>query len=130
VFTLKPLFLVSGIITATSFILTVCTVNFARYDHRMYGIDDVRWKKGLSLFAMISGVVAGLGLILLAVMDTFRFHEEHAVLPLVCNCHNNRLFRPGMEPKYLSKIESVVSLESEISRSTTEFDAYGCLAVY
>lgn len=67
----------------TSFILIVCTVHFARYDHRMYGIDDVRWKKGLSLFAMISGAVAGLGLILLAVIDTFRFHEEHAVLLLV-----------------------------------------------
>lgn len=50
----------------------------------MYGIDDVIWKKWMSVFAMCSGVVAGLGLILLAVMDTFRFHEEHAVLLLIC----------------------------------------------
>ncbi|OCL13231.1 hypothetical protein AOQ84DRAFT_283540 [Glonium stellatum] len=83
-FTLKPLFLVGGSITAVSFILTVCAVHFARYSHRMYGIDDVRWKKSLSIFAMISGVVASLALVLLAGMDTLRFHEEHAVLLLVC----------------------------------------------
>jgi hypothetical protein len=29
-------------------------------------------------------VVAGLALILLAVLDTFRFHQQHAVLLLVC----------------------------------------------
>lgn len=77
VFTLKPLFLVSGTITATSFIFTVCTVHFARYDHRMYGIDDVRWKKGLSLFAMISGVVASLRLILLALPQQSFISTRH-----------------------------------------------------
>lgn len=50
----------------------------------MYGIDDLRHKKYISILAMISGVVAGLGLILLAVMDTFRFHQEHHILLLVC----------------------------------------------
>ena len=29
-------------------------------------------------------IVAGLGLILLAVLDTFWFHREHAVLLLIC----------------------------------------------
>ena len=36
------------------------------------------------MLSIISGVVAGIALILLAVMDTFRYHEEHAVLLLVC----------------------------------------------
>lgn len=49
----------------------------------MYGIEDSVWKKRGSILAMSSGVVAGLGLILLAVLDTFRFHQEHAVLLLV-----------------------------------------------
>lgn len=83
-FQLKPLFLVGGSTTALCFIATLVAVHFARYDRRMYGIDDRPWKKGASLVAMGAGVVAGLGLILLAVMDTFRFHEEHAVLLLVC----------------------------------------------
>lgn len=64
--------------------VTVYAVHFSRYDGRMYGIDDVRWKKTVSLLAVLSGVVGGVSLILLAVMDTFRFHEEHAVLLLVC----------------------------------------------
>lgn len=59
-------------------------MHFARYDPRMYGIDDAAWKMRASVLAMCSGVVAGLGLVLLAVLDTFRFHEEHAVLLLVC----------------------------------------------
>ncbi|KAF2653418.1 hypothetical protein K491DRAFT_694710 [Lophiostoma macrostomum CBS 122681] len=50
----------------------------------MYGIKDASWKIYASFLAMFAGVVAGLALILLAVMDTFRFHEEHAVLLLVC----------------------------------------------
>jgi hypothetical protein len=81
---LKPLFLVGGSLTATCFMVTVYGVHFSRYDRRMYGIDDAQWKKTLSLLAVLSGVVAGLGLILLAIMDTFRFHEEHAILLLVC----------------------------------------------
>ncbi|KAF2195162.1 hypothetical protein K469DRAFT_698722 [Zopfia rhizophila CBS 207.26] len=83
-FQLKPLFLIGGTVTALAFICTVFSVHFSRYDHRMYGIDDMKWKKGASVLAMLFGVVAGLALILLAVMDTFRFHEEHAVLLLVC----------------------------------------------
>ncbi|KAF2108316.1 Frag1/DRAM/Sfk1 [Lophiotrema nucula] len=83
-FQLKPFFLTGSVITAFAFIGTLISVHFARYDHRMYGIDDVKWKKTLSAVAMIAGVIAGLGLLLLAIMDTYRFHEEHAVLLLVC----------------------------------------------
>jgi hypothetical protein len=51
----------------------------------MYGLhNDVKWKKTLSVVAAISGIVAGAGLTLLTILDTFRFHEEHAVLLLVC----------------------------------------------
>ncbi|KAK7565507.1 hypothetical protein IWX92DRAFT_410100 [Phyllosticta citricarpa] len=81
---MKPIFLVGACITAVAFIGTVCAVHFARYDHRMYGIDDFWYKKWTSVLAMVSGVVAGLGLILLAIMDTFRYHEEHRVLLLAC----------------------------------------------
>ena len=83
-FDMKPLFLIGACITAVAFIGTVCAVHFARYDDRMYGINDFWYKKWSSVLAMVSGVVAGLGLILLAIMDTFRFHEEHHVLLLVC----------------------------------------------
>lgn len=51
----------------------------------MYGlVADVKWKKTLSFVSALSGIVAGVGLILLTILDTFRFHEEHAVLLLVC----------------------------------------------
>lgn len=84
-FQLKPLFLVGGVTTAAGFAATMVAVHMSRYDERMYGlVDDALWKKGSSIIAMCSGVVAGLGLLLLAVLDTFRFHEEHAVLLLVC----------------------------------------------
>ena len=83
-FTLKPLFLVGGTITAISFILTVRIIHFTRHDHRVYRIDGVRWKKGLPVSAMVSSVVTDPGPVLLAVIDTFRFREEHTVLLLVC----------------------------------------------
>lgn len=50
----------------------------------MYGIDDLWHRKYASVLAVVAGVVAGVGLIMLAVMDTFRFHEEHLILLLVC----------------------------------------------
>ncbi|KAF1963239.1 hypothetical protein CC80DRAFT_294 [Byssothecium circinans] len=83
-FQLKPLFLVGSLTTASCFIATVVAVHASRYDRHMYGIEDVAWKRWTSTMAMLSGVVAGLGLTLLAVLDTFRFHTEHAVLLLVC----------------------------------------------
>ncbi|KAF2088616.1 hypothetical protein K490DRAFT_56011 [Saccharata proteae CBS 121410] len=83
-FELKPVFLVGGCITAIGFIGTVSAVHFSRYDRRMYGINDVWWKRWLSALATVSGVAAGTGLILLAVMDTWRFHKAHRYLLLVC----------------------------------------------
>jgi hypothetical protein len=84
-FTLKPVFLVGGVLTATTYILTIHSVHAARYDARVYGLtSDVKWKKTLSVVAAVSGIVAGIGLTLLTILDTFRFHEEHAVLLLVC----------------------------------------------
>lgn len=50
----------------------------------MYGIEDEAWKKAASFIAVMSGCAAGLGLILLAIMDTFRYQEEHDILLLVC----------------------------------------------
>ncbi|KAF4536130.1 hypothetical protein DIS24_g8504 [Lasiodiplodia hormozganensis] len=81
---LKPFFLIGSTITAFAFIGTVCSVHFARYDHRMYGIDDLWHRKCLSVVAMISGVVAGAGLVLLGIMDTYRYHQEHHILLLIC----------------------------------------------
>ena len=83
-FQLKPLFLIGALATASSFLATLAAVHFSRYDPRIYGIDDSAWKRGVSLLAVGSGVVAGLGLVLLAVLDTLRFHKAHAVLLLVC----------------------------------------------
>ncbi|KAF1979617.1 hypothetical protein BU23DRAFT_496338 [Bimuria novae-zelandiae CBS 107.79] len=84
-FQLKPLFLIGGVTTAAGFAATMVAVHVSRYDPRLYGLEgDALWKKTASIMAMCSGIVAGLGLILLAILDTFRFHEEHAVLLLVC----------------------------------------------
>ncbi|KAF2639979.1 hypothetical protein P280DRAFT_24384 [Massarina eburnea CBS 473.64] len=83
-FQLKPLFLVGSVTTSLCYIATVVAVHFSRYDGAMYGIRDVAWKARTSVAAMLSGVVAGLGLTLVAVLDTFRFHRAHAVLLLVC----------------------------------------------
>ena len=57
-------------------ILTVHIIYFTRYDHRVYGIDGVRWNKGLPVSAMVSSVVTDPGPVLLAVMDTFRFMKN------------------------------------------------------
>lgn len=83
-FQLKPLFLVGSVITAVGYIFTVCTVHFARYDRRMFGMKDERGKKTFSVLAMFSGIIAGVGLILQAILDTYRFHPAHAILLLVC----------------------------------------------
>ncbi|KAK7187440.1 Protein sfk1 [Paraphaeosphaeria sporulosa] len=84
-FQLKPLFLIGSITTSFSYSLTILAVHTARYDRRMYGFTgDTAWKRTASVVAMCSAVVAGIGLTLLAVLDTFRFHSEHAALLLVC----------------------------------------------
>ncbi|KAF2445450.1 hypothetical protein P171DRAFT_520236 [Karstenula rhodostoma CBS 690.94] len=84
-FQLKPLFLVGSVTTAVGYTGTMLAVHSARYDRRMYSFfDDAAWKKTASVAATCAGVVAGIGLVLLAVLDTFRFHAEHAVLLLVC----------------------------------------------
>ncbi|PVH94232.1 hypothetical protein DM02DRAFT_475062, partial [Periconia macrospinosa] len=85
-FQLKPVFLIGGILTAFFFTSTMVVVHLSRYDERMYSMQmqDMAWKRWVSAVAMSSGIVAGLGLILLTIFDTFRFHQEHAVLLLVC----------------------------------------------
>ncbi|KAF2807822.1 uncharacterized protein BDZ99DRAFT_464732 [Mytilinidion resinicola] len=83
-FTLKPFFLTGASITGITYIATVVLVHFARYDHRVYGIADVRWKKALSIFAMVCGIIAGLGLVLLGIMDTARYRIAHQYLLLAC----------------------------------------------
>lgn len=85
-FQLKPLFLIGATTTSLTYTLTILSVHASRFDRRMYGscIKDASLNLYTSYAAMASGVVAGVALILLAVLDTFRFHEEHRILLLVC----------------------------------------------
>lgn len=72
--------------SSLTYTLTILSVHASRFDRRMYGscIKDASLNLYTSYAAMASGVVAGVALILLAVLDTFRFHEEHRILLLVC----------------------------------------------
>ncbi|KAL8959399.1 MAG: hypothetical protein Q9183_005640, partial [Haloplaca sp. 2 TL-2023] len=74
---LKPLFIIGGIITAVGYAGTIFAAHHVRYDRRMYGIKDPRWKRVLSILALVAGVVASVGCILLTIFDTRRFTMIH-----------------------------------------------------
>ncbi|KAL8951803.1 MAG: hypothetical protein Q9222_002252 [Ikaeria aurantiellina] len=74
---LKPLFIVGGTITAIAYAGTIFAAHHARHDVRMYGIKDTKWKKGLSILALVAGVAACVGCICLTIFDTRRFTEIH-----------------------------------------------------
>ena len=76
---LKPVFITGCLLTGLCFIPTVSAVHFARYSPRMYAIQDSRLTKTISILSVISGVVAGIALSVLSILDTFRFHEEHLI---------------------------------------------------
>jgi len=80
---LKPLFVTGGTITALAFIGTLFAVHFARHDHRMYGIQDIRSTRILSIIALISGLAASCALIFLTIFDTYRYHSAHGPLLLL-----------------------------------------------
>ncbi|KAF2835015.1 hypothetical protein M501DRAFT_477228 [Patellaria atrata CBS 101060] len=83
-FQLKPVFFIGSTITGFAFIGTIYSVHWARYDPRMYGIDDARWKKTISLTSVMAGTIAGISLSLLSAMDTFRYHKKHRILLMIC----------------------------------------------
>jgi hypothetical protein len=82
-FDLKWPFLIGCTVTSVFFILTIISVHFARYDKRMYGIQDFTGIKLISVASIASGVVAGCSLILLSILDTYRYHEPHRILLLL-----------------------------------------------
>ena len=65
--------------------MTVYAVHYARYSPALYAIsDDVMWRKVASGAAFVSGLVAGAALLLIAVFDTYEFHDTHAITLLIC----------------------------------------------
>ncbi|KAG9245454.1 Frag1/DRAM/Sfk1 [Calycina marina] len=76
-FELKPVFLICAIMTGLGFIGTTCSVHYARYSSRMYGLKGSRIAKAVSCLAIIASIVAGVNLIMLSIMDTYRFQEAH-----------------------------------------------------
>jgi Frag1/DRAM/Sfk1 family len=80
---MKWAFLTGCLISGIFFILTIISVHFSRYDGKMYGIKDSRKTKAVSVLSVISGCVASSALVLLSIMDTYRYHEPHATLLLL-----------------------------------------------
>jgi len=71
-FEMKIPFLIGGIVTALFFILTIASVHYARCSSRTHRIKDSWPTKIVSLVAEISGAVAGVCLVLLSIMDSYR----------------------------------------------------------
>ncbi|KAL5360181.1 Frag1/DRAM/Sfk1 family-domain-containing protein [Aspergillus floccosus] len=110
-FELKPLFLVGSAITAVGFVLTVAAVHVVRYEpgfalvrsttsdeHNdslsrqsdqesvLHDEDDntTRTLKLISLLAVFAASLASTALILLSVMDTFRYKVAHHIFLRIC----------------------------------------------
>ncbi|EXJ82131.1 hypothetical protein A1O1_08200 [Capronia coronata CBS 617.96] len=84
-FELKPVFITGCTITAVSFALTVVAVHYARYSSHLYGlVEDAKWKKSTSVFAMLCGLWASLSLLLLTIYDTYHAADRHRILLLSC----------------------------------------------
>jgi hypothetical protein len=47
---------------------------------QMYGFQNSICTKAVSVVAIGAGVLAGLSLVLLTILDTYRYHEPHAIL--------------------------------------------------
>lgn len=79
---LKPLFLVGASITSLTFLSTISNVH--KFRLLAYTENHSRVRGIASMLSVFAGFVAATSLILMAVLDTFRFHPGHAVLLLAC----------------------------------------------
>lgn len=77
---LKPLFLVGATITSLTFLSTISNVH--KFRIYAYTENHSRIRGVASLFSVFAGFVAATSLILMAVLDTFRFHQAHKILLL------------------------------------------------
>ncbi|KAI1179708.1 hypothetical protein F4777DRAFT_396506 [Nemania sp. FL0916] len=81
--TFQPVFIVGCTVTGICFFGTVFAVHHVRYSPKFYGLtDDARWKQGVSLLALITGLAAAVSLVLLSVFDTYKAHTRHLYLLL------------------------------------------------
>ncbi|KAI0865502.1 hypothetical protein F4860DRAFT_461680 [Xylaria cubensis] len=79
--TFQPIFIVGCAATGICFFGTVFSVHHVRYSPRFYALtNDSRWKQGVSLVALITGLAAALSLILLSIFDTYDAHTSHLYL--------------------------------------------------
>jgi len=79
--TFQPVFIVGSAATGISFFGTVFAVHHVRYSPRFYGLtNDARWRQGVSLLALISGLAAAVSLIFLSIFDTYSAHVRHRYL--------------------------------------------------
>lgn len=79
---LKPLFIVGCSITAVGFMLTLIVERWLRHRGRLP--PDMRKREKLfSILAILSSVVAGVGLILLSIFDTKRHTTAHRLFLLI-----------------------------------------------
>jgi len=50
----------------------------------MYNLQDAPYTRTVSALAIFASIVSGLALVLLSILDTYRYHEKHSVLLTVC----------------------------------------------
>ncbi|KAH8158233.1 hypothetical protein CIB48_g10016 [Xylaria polymorpha] len=82
--TFQPVFIVGCAATGVCFFGTVFAVHHVRYSPRFYGLtNDTRWKQGLSLVALVTGLAAAVSLVLLSIFDTYEAHLRHQYLLMV-----------------------------------------------
>lgn len=82
-FTFKAVFVAGCAVTAVAYFGTVLSVHLVRYSPHFYGLtDDTRWRKGLSLVALLFGLAASTCLFLLSIFDTVDSNVWHRYLLL------------------------------------------------
>ena len=85
-FSARPIFLIGSTIVAISFVLTIYSIHYSRYAPKMYhfGHQDSSVTKTASWAAVLSSIVAGVSLVTLTVLDTYRFPLAHIVVMTWC----------------------------------------------
>lgn len=85
-FSAKPAFLIGSTIVAVSFVLTTYSLHYSRYAPKMYHCADrdSPMTKTVSWVAVLTSVIAGVCLVTLTILDTYRFPQAHIVVMSWC----------------------------------------------
>ncbi|KAI0877091.1 hypothetical protein GGS24DRAFT_498173 [Hypoxylon argillaceum] len=82
--TFQPVFIAGCVATGACFFGTVFAVHHVRYSPKFYGLtDDTGWRQGVSLVALVAGLVASVSLVLLGIFNTHDTPDKHQYMLMV-----------------------------------------------